>query len=175
MKITAFAASTSSKSINKELVKFVSDYFPNDEVNLLDLNNYEMPIYSSDRELEGFPKPAYSFLEAIAESDALICSLAEHNRTFTAAFKNIFDWSSRVNVKVFQNKKMLLLSTSPGGFGGGNVMNVAKTFFPQFGAEIIASYSLPKFYENFEIGKGVINVSLLEELESKIDIFKKSI
>lgn len=172
MKILAFAGSTSSTSINRELVKFVLKDFQEEDINFIDLNDYSMPVFSVDLEKKGFPDEAHHFLKAIEECDVIICSLAEHNRSYSAAFKNIFDWSSRINVKVFQNKPLLLMSTSPGGYGGGNVMNTAKTFFPQFGADIKATFSLSKFYENFDTESGVINPDMLKELKDKIEDFK---
>ncbi|AQX51307.1 NADPH-dependent FMN reductase [Elizabethkingia anophelis] len=175
MKILAFAGSTSSTSINRELVKFVLKSFQDHEINLIDLNDYSMPVFSVDLEKKGFPEQAHGFLKQIEESDIIICSLAEHNRSYSAAFKNVFDWSSRINVKVFQNKPMLLMSTSPGGYGGGNVMNTAKTFFPQFGALVMENFSLPKFYENFDMENGVINTEMLEDLNNKIKSFKSQI
>ncbi|MGE8554151.1 MAG: NADPH-dependent FMN reductase [Chryseobacterium jejuense] len=172
MKILAFAGSSSSTSINRELVKFVLKDFQEEEINLIDLNDFTMPVFSVDLEKRGFPDEAHHFLKVIEECDVIICSLAEHNRSYSAAFKNLFDWASRINVKVFQNKPMLLMSTSPGGYGGGNVMNTAKTFFPQFAADIKDTFSLPKFYENFDLESGVINPDMLSELKTKIGNFK---
>jgi NAD(P)H-dependent FMN reductase len=175
MKILAFAGSTSSTSINRELVKFVLKDFQNEEINLIDLNDFDMPVFSVDREKKGFPDEAHQFLKVIEDCDVIICSLAEHNKSYSAAFKNVFDWASRINVKVFQNKPMLLLSTSPGGYGGGNVMNTAKTFFPNFGADLKDTFSLPKFYENFDLESGVINPDMLKDLKDKIENFKSQI
>lgn len=175
MKILAFAGSTSSTSINRELVKFVLKDFREEEVNLIDLNDFTMPVFSVDLEKKGFPDEAHSFLKRIEECDVIICSLAEHNRSYSSAFKNVFDWASRINVKVFQNKPMLLMSTSPGGYGGGNVMNTARTFFPQFAADIKDTFSLPKFYENFDLESGVINPDMLKELKDKIQNFKNEV
>lgn len=175
MKILAFAGSNSSTSINRELVKFVLKSFPEDEINLIDLNDFDMPVFSVDREKNGFPEEAHNFLKQIEDCDVIICSLAEHNRSYSAAFKNIFDWASRINVKVFQNKPMFLMSTSPGGYGGGNVMNTAKTFFPQFAADLKENFSLPKFYENFDLESGVINPEMLKDLNEKIESFKAQI
>jgi len=171
MKILAFAGSTSSTSINRELVKFVLKSFQ-DEINLIDLNDFDIPVFSVDREKKGFPDEAHRFLKVIEECDVIICSLAEHNRSYSAAFKNVFDWASRINVKVFQNKPMLLMSTSPGSYGGGNVMNTAKTFLPNFGADIKETFSLSKFYENFDLESGVINPEMLKDLNQKIGSFK---
>jgi len=175
MKILAFAGSTSSTSINRELVKFALRDFGNEEINFIDLNDFSMPVFSVDLEKKGFPDEAHRFLQAIGACDAIICSLAEHNRSYSAAFKNIFDWASRIDVKVFRNKPMLLMSTSPGGYGGGNVMNTAKTFFPQFGADIRQTFSLPKFYENFDLENGIINPEMLKELKEKAQAFKNEI
>lgn len=175
MKILAFAGSTSSTSINRELVKFVLRNFQEDEINLIDLNDFDMPVFSVDCEKKGFPDEAHHFLKVIEECDVIICSLAEHNRSYSAAFKNVFDWSSRINAKVFQNKPMFLMSTSPGGYGGGNVMNTARTFFPNFGADVKETFSLPKFYENFDLESGIINPEILKELKNKIENFKHQV
>ena len=173
-KITAFAGSNSSTSINRQLVSHVISYFPEFEISLLDLNDYEMPLYSIDRQKEGFPGRAHRFLQEIAQADAIICSLAEHNNSYSVAFKNIFDWCSRIDRNVFGNKPMLLMSASPGGFGGGNVINAAQSYFPKCGADIIATFSLPLFNVNFISGK-ISNQALQTELEEKIQLFKTKI
>lgn len=175
MKITAFAGSNSSQSINKQLVRFALSYFPNTDINLLDLNDFEMPIFSIDREEKGYPDHAYRFHTLMDESDFIICSLAENNRTYSAAFKNVLDWCSRINLNVFKNKPMLLMSTSPGGYGGGNVMNAAKSFFPSCGANLIETFSLPKFYKTFNEHNGIIDTDLLNDFESKIANSQKEI
>jgi NAD(P)H-dependent FMN reductase len=90
--------------------------------------------------------------------------MAEHNAAYTAAFKNILDWTSRINSKVFQGKKMLLLSTSPGARGGKSVLEIAKERFPRHDADIITTFSLPSFNENFDQISGIINLDLKNEL-----------
>jgi NAD(P)H-dependent FMN reductase len=60
---------------------------------VLDLNDYEMPIYSIDRETEdGIPEEAQRFYDELGAVDAILISFAEHNGAYTAAYKNIFDW-----------------------------------------------------------------------------------
>ena len=175
MKIFAFAGSSSSTSINRELVKFTLKSFEGNTINFIDLNDYAMPLFSVDEEKKGFPKEAHQFLKNIEDCDVIICSLAEHNRSYSTAFKNIFDWCSRIKVKVFQDKPMLLMSTSPGGYGGGNVMKEALTFFPQFGADIKAHFSLPKYNDNFKPEQGIINAELLAEFNKTIQEFKDTL
>jgi NAD(P)H-dependent FMN reductase len=139
MKILAFAASSSSKSINKKLVTYalsLSD--KNNQAEIIDLNDYELPLFSVDKESEvGQPQLAKDFLEKINNCDALIISFAEHNGSYSAVYKNIFDWCSRINPKVFKGKKMALLSTSPGARGGSSVLDLAVKSTPFFGGEVV--------------------------------------
>lgn len=177
MKITGLAASTSSTSINKQLVNYVLTHYFHDAVQtLLDLNDYEMPLFSVDRELEsGHPEAAHRFLEDLGRADLLVISMAEHNGNYTAAFKNTFDWASRVNAKVFQNKPVLLLSTSPGGYGAKNSLNAAIARFPKHGATILATFSLPSFEQNFSPENGITDDALRTELETAIQLVKSTL
>lgn len=171
MRILAFAGSTSSTSINRELVKYTLTFFGDDDVNLTDLNDFTMPLFSVDEEKKGYPEQAHRFLKAIEEADAIICSFAEHNGNFAVGFKNVFDWASRINKTVFQNKPMLLMATSPGGYGGGNVLETAQRSLPRYGANIKEVFSLPKFGQNFEIGKGIVEQELKEKHAQAVENF----
>ena len=76
-KIVAFRASNSKRSINQQLAHFAAHQIENAAVNLLDLNDFEMPIYSIDREKEtGFPPEALQFKAHLRESDGIIISFA---------------------------------------------------------------------------------------------------
>lgn len=153
-KIIALAGSNSKKSINKELASFAANLVEDAEVKILDLNDFELPLFSVDKEEElGKPEKASEFLKLIEESDGIVLSLAEHNGSFSAAFKNIFDWASRQSQRVWADKPMLLLATSPGGRGGASVLATAEQIYPYQGAKIVASYALPSFYDNFQEGK----------------------
>ena len=173
MNILAFAASSSRKSINKQLVTYAASILTSEiisgaEVEIIDLNDFEMPIYSIDHEEEnGIPDEAHQFFKKIGESDALLISYAEHNGSYTTAYKNIFDWASRIEMEVYQNKPMVILATSPGRGGGGNVLEVVKKLAPYFGADVKASLSIPSFNHNFDSEKGQIsNAELEAELRS---------
>lgn len=174
MKILAFAGSNSSTSINRQLVTFVAQFFTTHEVEILDLNDFEMPIYSSDREkASGIPKLAYDFTEKIDQSDFLLVSLAEHNGNFSVAIKNIMDWVSRIpNRKIFGEKQMFLLATSPGKRGGASVLEIATKRFPFDGATVVETFSLPFFYENFDSEKGILNNELQRALLEKVEKIK---
>ena len=157
MKALAFAASNSRQSINKQLVTHAAEILraeiaPSVEVQILDLNDYEMPIYSIDREREtGIPPAAQRFLDAIGKADVLLVSFAEHNGSYSAAYKNVFDWASRIEKAVFQGKPMMAMATSPGGRGGANVLELVQRSVSRFGADLRATLSVPRFAESFDI------------------------
>ncbi|HNP31988.1 MAG TPA: NAD(P)H-dependent oxidoreductase [Flavobacterium sp.] len=173
-KILAFGASNSSDSINKQLAKYASGLFKNATVDLLDLNDYEMPIYSKDREKkDGIPQLAHDFYNKIGEADLILISFAENNGNYTTAFKNILDWMSRINGKTFQEKPMLLLATSPGARGGSSVLDIAVKRMPFQGGIVKGSFSLPSFNENFDTEKGIVsNEDLNKELLKIINAIK---
>lgn len=158
MKIIAFGASPSTKSINKKLATYAASLFENAEAEILDLNDFELPLFSVDLEAATGPQPlAQQFLDKIATADVLVVSMAENNGNYSAAFKNTFDWASRINVKVFQEKPMLLMATSPGGRGGASVLGIAETLFPRYGGNVKATFSLPSFNENFDTAANKIS------------------
>ena len=49
MKVLAFAASNSKKSINKQLVTYAAGLIDDAQVETLDLNDYELPLFSEDK------------------------------------------------------------------------------------------------------------------------------
>ena len=175
MKITAFAASTSKQSINRQLVKHVLKSFADADINLLDLNDFDMPVFSVDREKEGFPEEAQNFLDQFRDCDLIIVGMAEHNGNCTAAFKNVLDWSSRISNAVFNHKPMFLTGTSPGGNAAKMSMEYAKTRFPRHSGTVLETFNLPSFNENFNEEKGILDEGLRDELSLKIKTVKETL
>lgn len=170
MKVLAFGASNSRESINSTLAAYAAGLVDNATVEILDIHDYELPIYSIDRERElGQPALALEFFEKIGTSDAIVVSYAEHNGSYTAAFKNLFDWMSRINGKVYQNKSMLILATSPGSGGAATVLAAATSSAPHFSADLKASISVPNFFENFDVSANELtNVQIKQELQGAL-------
>ncbi len=176
MKILAFAGSISSDSVNKKLIEHVVTYFPEDQVEILDLNEYEMPLFSSDAEREIGTHPlAQKFADKIDASDLLIISLAEYNSSYTAAFKNIWDWFSRIKGrKHFGEKPMMVMATAPGPGGGRNVVEMFVTRALLTGSEVLETFILPKYNETFKEGEGIIDNEKKFEIEEKVNLVRHS-
>jgi len=176
-KILAFAGSNSSTSINHKLVEYVASEIEDHKIKVLKLANYQMPMYSEDVEKEnGFPGMALGLKQEISEADALIISVNEHNGSWSAFFKNVIDWLSRLDRNFLESKKILLMSTSPGQRGGLSSLEFAKNVLPRFGGEIIESFSFPSFHSNFSLeDKAVTDETLLLGLKEVLSTFAHQI
>lgn len=173
-RVIAFGASTSSKSINKQLATFASSLMGNVKGEVLDLNDFSTPLYSEDEEAKGFPESVKSFKSKLDSADAYIVSVAEHNGNFTSAFLNLYDWVSRLDRNIFGGKSVLLMSTSPGERAASSAFGIAKAGFPHMGAQIVAEYSLGKFYDNFSNGK-ITNEEEYAKLLAAVEKFQSKL
>lgn len=157
MKVLAFGTSNSRNSINQKLARYAATQIDGADVTLLDIHNLEMPIYSEEREKEsGIPAFAHDFYQAIGEADAVVISFAEYNGSYTSAYKNLFDWASRIDMKVYQDKPMIMLATSPGAGGAQSVLAAAEASAPFFAADVKGALSLPNFFDNFDVETGEV-------------------
>ena len=171
--ILAIGGSNSRNSINRTFASYVANKLENVKVITVDLNDHELPIYSPELESgSGIPENALAFDRLVDSSDGIVLSMAEHNGLHAAAFKNLWDWVSRINVKLWKNKPMLLMAASPGGRGGANVLKVTKELIPHFGGQVIADFSLPSFQKNFQEGE-LINKELSAQLAEKVALFQQ--
>ncbi len=171
-KIVAFGASSSKTSMNKKLANFTANQVPNAAVNLLDLNDYEMPIYSIDKEMESGIHPlSTKFREQLHAADGIVISFAEHNGAYSSAFKNIFDWISRGGPNIWGNKPMFLLSTSPGPRGGQSVLELAVGKLSRMNTNDVQQFSLPEFEKNFSTDSGITDDALRQKFEGILDAF----
>lgn len=177
MKVLAFAATNHKASINKQLVTYAANVLAENkgaDVEVLDLNDYELPIYSIERQTENGMHPlAQQFFDKIGAADVVLISFAEHNGSYSAVYKNLFDWTSRIDMKVYQNKPTVLLSTSPGPGGANSVLSAAVGSAEFFAMDLKGSLSVPSFNDNFDTDKGVLSnaelTAKLKDILSKVE------
>lgn len=175
--ILAFAGSNSSSSINQKLTEFVASQLKEHQARVLSLIHYAVPIYSEDIEnKDGVPGMILALHKEISEADALIIAVNEHNGGWSAFFKNIIDWLSRLDRNFLENKKILLISTSPGQRGGRSALEFGKNILPRFGGKVIENFSFPSFYANFSAEENtVVDEMLLMGLQEVLDTFENEI
>jgi len=179
-KVLAFSGSSSSKSINQQLVKHVASFVKNNEVTEINLRDFPLPLFSIDiEENEGIPHNAHKLKELFDRHDAFIIALPEHNTSMTAFFKNTIDWLSRIQVSFFDHKPILLLSTSPGPGGGRSVLAQAEPVLSGYlTGKVIGKFGLAKFYDNVEMNGSIIQIKdekarnnikeLIQKLENEL-------
>lgn len=174
-KILAIGGSNSKNSINTLFAAYVANEIEDARVITLNWNDIVLPLYSPDLEAEsGIPKEVDYFKELVQSVDAIILSLAEYNGMPTAAFKNLWDWTSRIDMQFWSNKPIFLAAVSPGRRGGANVLAIVSKLMPHFAGKIITQFSLPSFALNFQNG-ALINEELKKELTAKIFQFQQAI
>lgn len=152
-KILAFSSSNSKNSINQILVEYVAEQIMEQDVDVIKLTDYELPLFSVDLEAEiEYPVALRMLYNVLSNYDTLIISVNEHNRGPSAFFKNTIDWLSRLDIEFFKNKKVLVMSTSTGANGAKASLDYTKNvLIPRFGGEVLESFSFPSFNENFDL------------------------
>ncbi len=168
-KILAFAGSNNAMSINHQLVNYTASLIDDFEVKVLDIRDWDVPMYSINMDPDQTPDLITELINLIGEYDGFIISSPEHNGGTPAFFKNILDWLSRRAKKVFTHKPVLLMSTSPGGGGGATNRKFLAHTLPYQGANIAATYGLPSFSQNMQDGK--LSDEQLKELKAAIQQF----
>ena len=172
-KIIAFAGSNHSKSINYQLVSSVAAMMPDEEIQVIDIRHWKIPMYSIDMDPDQTPEEITKLIALITAADGVIISSPEHNGGTPAFIKNILDWLSRRADKVFDRKALFLMSTSPGAGGAATNLKYLIHSLPYQGATIAATFSLPSFYDNFKDGKVIGDH--LGELQESIGEFREGL
>ncbi|NND14991.1 MAG: NAD(P)H-dependent oxidoreductase [Eudoraea sp.] len=171
-KIIAFAGSNSSTSVNYQLVKHTVGLIEGHETQLLNMANFPFPMYSEDLEKEkGYSNSLIELRDDIKDSVGLILSVNEHNGNPSAYLKNVLDWLSRVERSFLDGTKVLLMSASPGKRGGIGAVGVVEKMLPRMGGEIVATFSLPGFYNNYEPGAGIKDAELNKMHQAALETF----
>lgn len=177
MNILALGASCSSTSINRRFAAYTSTLFDQAaNVDVLDLNDFDLPLFNVDLEAAiACPEAIGRFLEKLQWADFIILSMSEHNGSFTAVFKNLLDWTSRVKRTMFDNKPVLLLSTSPGPRGGAGSLQAGQDLIERLGAKVIHRFSLPRFEKNFDEAMGIKDPALNQEYQAVLRNVKQQL
>lgn len=173
--ILALAGSNSSTSVNYKLVQHTVSLIEGHQIQLLDMTRYPFPMYSEDDEKQnGYSNSLVELKNDIQRSGGVIISVNEHNSNPSAYFKNVLDWLSRLERKFLLDTKVLLMSTSPGKRGGVGALGVVGQLLPRFGGEIVATFSLPSFHDNFG-ADGILDDELKMEHAKALNTFLESL
>lgn len=173
-KILLFAGSNHNKSINHLFLELVAGLLSGQDHVLIRLTDLSFPIYSIQEEALGIPADAIALKKLIDDHTVLVISVPEHNGSYTAYFKNILDWLSRIDkaYRVLADKKVILFSVSPGGGGDGTLRHTRDVLL-RMGASVMDALSIKQFYKVVRSHNGPLQLN--DDLRKEIvSIFKKN-
>jgi chromate reductase, NAD(P)H dehydrogenase (quinone) len=124
-RILAFAGSARRESFNKRLIAIAAQGAKQAgaDVTLVDLADYELPLFNQDLEAQGLPANAVALKKLFLEHQGLLIACPEYNSSITPLLKNTIDWVSRSArgegpLAAYQGKVAAIMSASPGALGG---------------------------------------------------------
>lgn len=141
-KIAVIVGSLSQQSINRNVANEILKSTP-PAVEIIPVQIGDLPLYTQD--LDAISIPAYDRVRAeLASADAVLIVSPEHNRGVPAAVKNVIDIGSRpFGQNVWANKKVAVVTASPGSYGGINSGLHLRQVLQAVGANVL---SAPEVY-----------------------------
>lgn len=144
-KIVAVAGSFRELSYNKRVLKVAAEGARNAgaEVTVIDLRDFPLPAFDGDDvDRDGFNENALRLQDAFAAADGFLVCSPEYNSSIPGGFKNAIDWASRANDKYkmyepFKGKTAVLMTASPGQFGGVRCMAHLRAIFTIMGVHLL--------------------------------------
>lgn len=126
-KLLFMAGSSRSGSCNRKLAReaYHIGLDMEAEAELIELADYEMPLYNGDLEAEeGLPDNARRLKAKFAAAHGFLLAAPEYNSSLTPLLKNTLDWISRKEtddeppLQAYRGKVAALCAASPGAYGG---------------------------------------------------------
>lgn len=158
-RILAFAGSARRESFNRKLLNVAIQAVREKGglVNLIDLNEFAMPLYHGDLEdRDGMPPNAMKLVDLIVAHTGLLIASPEYNSFPTPLLKNTLDWCTRAEDNPFVGKVAAVVSASPGAFGALNSLRHVRHLLLHLGCHVVPSYtSVPKAGDAFD-DRGVL-------------------
>jgi NAD(P)H-dependent FMN reductase len=147
-KILFLAGSARKQSINKKLAILAANIAEQAgaDVTLVDLIDFEMPLYNGDLEVDkGLPENARLLKQLFIEHDGFFIASPEYNGSFSALLKNTIDWVSRPHeasetpLVAYKGKVAALGAVSPGRLGGLRGLVPLRMLLGNIGVTVIPS------------------------------------
>jgi chromate reductase len=154
MRILVFGVSTREGSYNRALAKAtasVLETLSGVTVDHADFSEFKSPLYDGDH-FDGtkLPPGARELAQRLSLADAAAIVSPEFNGGISAILKNSVDWLSLLRPVPFRGKPILLMSASPGQFGGVRGLWHTRVPFDALGAHVFPDmFALPNAHQAF--------------------------
>lgn len=156
-RVLVIPGSTRSGAFSKQLAAAVARSMPEGaEATVLDLRDYDMPLYDGDlEERDGLPAGAVSLRDMVKSHDAVLFVSPEYNASIPAVLKNAIDWVSRPyeaepGVAAWAGKVAGLFASSPGALGGLRGLAHLRQILMNVGMQVVTEqFALGSAHEAF--------------------------
>ena len=153
-KILAFSGSARKESLNKKFLAVAVQEVKNagGEVTLIELSDYELPLYNGDLEdASGLPDNARKLIDLIKGHAGLLIASPEYNSMITPLLKNTIDWCTRADDdNPFPGRVAAVVSASPGALGGIRSLKLAQQLLLHLGCHVVPGNTmLPQAHKAF--------------------------
>lgn len=170
--LVAFSGSTRSASFHTRLLNSLPTYAPEGtSIALFDLS--DVPFYNQDLEGEALPDVVVALRAAVAEADGIIFAAPEYNGSYSALTKNTIDWLSRpMGQGALREKKVMVISATPGPGGGARITEQIVAVLGFFGNTVVGTVNASTIHEKMAAdGDVVTDVALAEQLRASLAAF----
>ncbi len=146
-RILVLSGSTRSESFNKKLAAAAAQVLQTqaNDVALIDLSEFDAPIYNGDDEAQnGLPASMQALKKIFAGAEAVVISCPEYNGFIPPLLVNTFSWLSRPEngekSVALSGKMAAIMATSPGLLGGIRVMPRLRDCLSELGMTVLPGY-----------------------------------
>lgn len=138
MKLLAISGSLRSQSnctaVLRGLVELMGDRVQIDVMTL-----HDVPLYNADLDQDPLPHGAHALKAAVVAADGIVVCSPEYNYGIPGVLKNAIDWASRPGFKSpLRHKPVLIITASPGAFGGARAQSQIRDAFASTLARVVA-------------------------------------
>jgi chromate reductase len=110
--------------------------------------------------------------ELMLDHHGFLIASPEYNGSIAPLLKNVIDWTSRPvdgqdGLAPYKNKVTVLMSASPGGFGGMRALPHLRTVLSNMGAIVLPDQlAVPKAHEAFAPDGSMVNAKQLATVQA---------
>ena len=182
-KIVVFAGSARSESFNKKLAATAASIAESKglTVTLLDLADFDAPVYNGDIEAEaGLPESMRRLKTILTSHDGFLIATPEYNGHVPPLLSNCFSWVSRKendekSMIAFEGKTAGLMATSPGRLGGIRVLPRLRSTLADLGVMVVPGFvSVPSAMNAFD-DEGVVSEDVSASITALVERLRDAI
>jgi len=178
--LLVFSGSSRTESFNLRLAVQLASFAEHEdaEVSLVDLRDFDLPIYNGDLEdTKGLPRAAKRLKKLLQDNTGLIIACPEYNGFMTPLLVNAIAWCTRsedasVDLSGFAEKTVLIVSASPGPGGGSRANTHLKTMLSGIGSIVFPqTLTVPSAYNAFDDQGEFLDDSMKKRAKRLIEKF----